>query len=98
MTTVAAGAVCTTAANCTAASSCCQGYQLLATGTTQAGTEKVCWAAGTALVGLGAATATLTGCTTTGGCFLFGAACAKASGASTLAVSAAALATAVYVM
>ena len=100
--TAAAGIICTAAKDCKAASSCCQGFSKSSTGTPQSTAVKVCWAAGSAAKAKQTITVQ-TGITTadldSGSGYLFGAACAAATtGASTLALSAAAAATAVYMM
>merc|ERR1711912_85318 len=93
-------AVCTAATDCKAASSCCTAFGTSATATTLS-TVKVCFDAGTAVGGYTIPTSTggVTSAMLTSGKGCLQTACPKAAaGASTLAVSAAAVATAVYMM
>merc|ERR1712100_880844 len=92
-------AECTAATDCKNASSCCTAFGTSATATTLS-TVKVCFDAGTAVGGYtipvaGGVTSTML---TSGKGYLQTACPKAAAGASTLAVSAAAVATAVYMM
>ena len=96
-----AGAICTKATDCKAASSCCSAFSKTSGGAAQ-GTTLVCWAAGTAaktkqtIPVVAPITANDLDSGTSG--YLVAACAAAATGASALAVSAAAAATAVYMM
>merc|ERR1712188_48438 len=95
--TVADGAQCTTTDTCKTTTSCCATYGASATGA--AGTGKVCIPAGSAK-GTGiASTAALSNPTVASGSKYYPIAeCKKAAGSASLAVSAAAAATALYAM
>merc|ERR1712100_555198 len=91
---------CTAATDCSAAGSCCTAFAASSTATALS-SGKVCFNAGTAVGGYAIPTAgTVTSSMTdsTGKGYLKTACPAAATGASTLAVSAAAVATAVYMM
>ena len=99
--TAAAGAICTKAADCKAASSCCSAFSKTSGGSAQ-GSTLVCWAAGAAaktkqtIPVVAPITAADLDAGTSG--YLVTACPAAAAGASALVVSAAAAATAVYMM
>merc|ERR1712195_451620 len=95
---VALGAACTAVADCAGTGSCCQAYTSTTAGAAYTGSVKACFKAGQNNTTAVAVTGCTIGATTSGMCFLKGDACPAATGASPLAVSAAALATAVYVM
>ena len=99
--TIVQYAICTTAAVCAAAGSCCTGFA--ASASTAVGTNLVCWNAGTAaatgaVIPLVANTITSSNVDAAGKGYLLTACPAATTGSSTLAVSAAVAATAVYMM
>ena len=104
MATVLAGAICTKAADCKAASSCCMAVRPKTNATSILASPLVCVAAGTKILGAvtvptgtkGLEWNTVTGAA--GQAFASVACAAAAAGASNLVVSAAAAATAVYMM
>merc|ERR1712071_615132 len=100
--TIALGAICSTTNKCKDAGACCSTFTATATGTVAAASSTtVCWAAGSAkLAGQVipvVAPITSSDVTATKG-YLLTACAAATTGASTLAFSAAAAATAVYMM
>ena len=99
---VANYAVCTAAGKCTTTTSCCGMFQKLNTAVNTPASPTICIPTGTAALGAitGIVTAgTITAAMTTSGAAFATAACpVVAAGASTLAVSAVAAATAVYMM
>merc|ERR1711939_998787 len=92
------GKLCTTSNKCKTTGSCCATYMDKASGGTTS-TLTICWPAGTAKGGSQKAGEALTSPTIASGSDAYAAAeCKKAAGASALAVSAAAAATALYAM
>merc|ERR1712046_425818 len=91
-------AVCTTKADCSTASSCCTAFAPSASGS--AGSVLACWNPGSAAGSSGVITPTQTAGTVDSDNkgYLLTACAAATTGASTLAVSAATVATAVYMM
>ena len=83
---------------CTTSTSCCASYTITSTGTA-AGTDKICWPTGTMKLGV---SSTLTAATVSdqpsANTVWALAACPASSGASTVAASVAAAATALYAM